>query len=62
MQDNKDNIVSDNGVFNPDVAESQMKSCNVCNACGLCAACLLDGPIPDAEVSGVGAVSGIFSW
>lgn len=52
-------------MFNPEFVDVQKSFCNGCNVCaacsicGTCAACLLDGPIPDAEAGGVGAVGGV---
>ncbi len=61
-------------MFNPEYMEvqagwcSNCNACTVCAVCSTCAACLLDGPIPDAELGGVGSVGlvgravGIASW
>lgn len=61
-------------MFNPEYMEVQWGFCSACTACaacgvcGSCLACLIDGPIPDFEGAGVGAVGsvgivvGVASW
>ncbi len=52
-------------MFNPEYMEVQAgwcgacSVCSACGACGTCLACLADGPIPDFEGAGVGAVGGV---
>ena len=61
-------------MFDPQYVEVQAEACSactVCAACGTCSsclACLADGPIPDFEGIGIGALGavglavGIASW
>lgn len=49
-------------MFNPDYMEVQWgvcsacSVCTVCATCSVCAGCLIDGPVPDAEVGAVGTL------